>query len=424
MRILIVDDKDDQRYLLETILKTGDHDVTAVSNGQVALDRLGAGKFDLIISDILMPQMDGFQFCRLVKSNAAFRHIPFIFYTATYTDRSDSELAMSLGAARFILKPEEPERLLSAVKVVMEEYEKNGGEGGPTIPPPTDEAYYKLYNSRLVVKLEKKCTDLEEFVRMLKNTLEELQHEMDERIRLEDELRRAQKMECIGRLAGGVAHDFNNLLSVISGEVSLMKNAVPENSPLHGNINAVLHQVERGADMTRQLHGIAYREKRSTAPLDLNDTLAKTTETFLRTHKNIIGKMRRAPGKLTVMADPVDIERVLMNLFLNAAQAMPDGGVLTLGTEKVALSAGEVLTQNKVPGNYAKMTVTDTGIGMDVQTVTKVFEPFFTTKEPGQGAGLGLASVFDVVKKNEGFLTVESKPAQGATFTVFLPLSA
>ena len=230
-----------------------------------------------------------------------------------------------------------------------------------------------------------------------------------------------QRMEAIATLASGIAHDFNNLLGGIMACVSLMDLQLGEHFRFHEDLSEIKALVERGAELTRQLLGFAHRGKYVPAPLDLNAIVSDLSASFCRTRKDIRTVLACAGEGTFVSADKTQIQQLLVNLLLNARQAMPNGGTITLGTESVFLSKSDVSAHGVSPGRYIRLTVTDTGVGMSEDTCKRIFEPFFTTRQFGQGAGLGLASVFGIVKNHGGFITVQSQQGQGASFSVFLP---
>lgn len=240
---------------------------------------------------------------------------------------------------------------------------------------------------------------------------------------LEEQLRHAQKMEAVGRLASGVAHDFNNVLTVINGYAQAALERLPPADPLRRDLEEVLRAGERAAALTRQLLTFSRKAPASPVPLDLNAVLAGM-EKFLR---RLIGSdveivSRPAPNLGRVMADPGQIEQVIMNLALNARDAMPKGGTLMLETARVELGAEAAERHLDLsPGPHAVLSVSDTGVGMDRETLARIFEPFFTTKGPGEGTGLGLSIVWAIVREAGGGIWVYSEPGKGTTFKIYFP---
>lgn len=247
--------------------------------------------------------------------------------------------------------------------------------------------------------------------------------DITERRQLESDLRQAQKMDAIGRLAGGVAHDFNNLLLVISAYAELMLDSLAEENPLRRNIGEIITASRRAADLTRQLLAFGRKQVQSLQVLDLNTVIVEIKIMLPRLigeDIELIFLPEQNLGK--VKADPVQIEQIVMNLAANARDAMPSGGTLTIETATVEVDEAYVQRHAIVPlGNYVLLTVADSGQGIATKDLPHIFEPFYTTKEEGKGTGLGLATVYGIVKQNGGFIWVYSEPAQGTTFKIYLP---
>jgi len=541
MNILIVDDKEDNRYLMEALLGGNGYAVYSAENGADALAYLKSNQVDLIITDILMPVMDGFELCRQVRTSEALRHIPLIIYTATYTGPQDEAFAMKIGADRFILKPCEPDAFMAAVREVTATDRNRDTDMTPELQ---EEEVLKLYNKRLVRKLEQKMLQLEKETAVLIETQEELQesrekykaildniangyYEVDlagnvtffnracinilgyseaelmgmnnkvfmdkgnarkvyetfnrvfttgdsyraldwELIRkdgslcyvdtsislmrdndgkaigfhgvlmdiserkqaekkkkeLEDQLHQAQKMETVGRVAGGVAHDFNNLLSIILGYGEILLEKLDDDSPVHEMASQIYQAGIRARGLTRQLLAFSRKQILEMKVVNVNQVVTG----FEKLLRRLVGEdiqltlVQRA-DPLMVNADAAQLEQVLMNLAVNARDAMPDGGVLTIETRMVELDADDAEgLPGLSPGAYALTEVRDTGAGMDKDTLERIFEPFFTTKEMDKGTGLGLATCYGIVKQHQGNISVHSEPGEGAIFKIYLPL--
>ena len=247
--------------------------------------------------------------------------------------------------------------------------------------------------------------------------------DITEQRELEKKLSHAQKMESIGTLAGGIAHDFNNLLMGIQGYASLTLLDLDPSHPHYQRLKRIEEQVQSGADLTRQLLGFARGGRYEVKPADMNDIIKKTSSMFGRTKKEIIIHRKYEKDLWTVEVDQGQMEQVFMNLYVNAWQAMPGGGEIYLETENVFLEGEQAFPYTVKPGKYVKITFTDTGTGMDAKTKERIFDPFFTTKEMGRGTGLGLATVYGIIKGHKGVINVDSELGHGTTFSIYLPAS-
>ena len=249
--------------------------------------------------------------------------------------------------------------------------------------------------------------------------------DVTEQRHLEDQLRQSQKIEAVGQLAGGIAHDFNNLLTIIKGNVELILHQLPSGVPLKNDLEQVAHAASRAALLTRQLLAFSRKQVLTPAVLDLNEVVSEAERMLRRViGEDITFVTELAPVVSRVTADRGQIEQVLVNLVVNARDAMPAGGVLTVATADIDLSPAEATARGILPGAYVTIRVRDTGIGMDDATRSRIFEPFFTTKPVGRGTGLGLATVYGVVHQSGGFVSVDTAPRAGSTFTVYLPCTA
>ena len=244
-----------------------------------------------------------------------------------------------------------------------------------------------------------------------------------EREKLQAQLLQAQKMESVGRLAGGVAHDFNNMLQAITGnaEVALVK--IDPSHPLHDNLSEILKVALRSADLTRQLLAFARKQTISPKVLDLNETISGMLKMLQRlVGEDIDFSWKPALNLWSVKIDPSQIDQILVNLCVNARDAISGVGAVTIETQNVRLDQAYCKPHPEcIPGEYVRIAVSDTGMGIDKNMLNLIFEPFFTTKEIGKGTGLGLATIYGIVKQNDGFIYVYSEPGQGTTFRIYLP---
>ncbi len=368
LRVLFIEDSDDDTMLQVRLLSQGGY---VVSHERVetpaALSEALERKWDIIISDYSMPHFKGTDALKLVRQKG--QDVPFIFVSGTIGEDA-AVAALKVGAQDYLMKTN-LSRLIPAVQ------------------------------------------------RELREAVERREHR-----RLEQQVHLLQRFEAIGRLAGGVAHDFNNVIGAIMGWADLGVQAAIPGSDLQDKFLKIRSQADRASALTRQLLAFARRQVLQSCNTNLNE-LTKEAISLLR---NVIGErieihMELAEDLWIVWADPGQIEQVLMNLCLNSRDAMPNGGRLLIETKNAEIGQDyQSLHPYAVPGRYVLLRVFDTGAGMDAATLEHIFEPFFTTKEMGRGTGLGLATVYGIVKQHKGLIDVDSKPGQGTAFRVYLPL--
>ena len=265
--------------------------------------------------------------------------------------------------------------------------------------------------------------ELSELTRAFDGMRDTLERNETQRGKLEGQLRQAQKMEALGRMAGGVAHDFNNLLTVIRGHSDLLLDRLQPDEPLYRSCLQIRKTSDRAASLTRQMLAFSRMQVLQPKVLDLNELIADMGKLLRRlVREDIEFSLRLGDSLGRVKADPSQLEQVLLNLTVNASDAMPLGGKLTVETQNLLVDQRNAHLHSSVEhGDYVIINVSDTGHGMDSATKARIFEPFFTTKEPGKGTGLGLATVYGIVKQSGGFISVDSTPGDGARFKVYLP---
>ncbi|MBF0329380.1 MAG: response regulator [Nitrospirae bacterium] len=398
--ILVVDDTHESLKLLTDILRMEGYKVLSADSGSLALASVAVNAPELILLDIFMPDMDGFDVLQKLKEREESRDIPVIFLSAL-TEAEKRVEGLKLGAVDFITKPFQREELLVRVKNHLELYQMK--------------SRIKQHASVLFKANEQLQTEIADHKRA-----------EEEKQKLEEQLRQSQKMEAIGVLAGGVAHDFNNILMAIIGFGSMAQKRLKDDQVSHDYVKEMLAGANRAAELTRGL--LAFSRKQVIMPKtqNLNGIVFNIEKMLCR----IIGEdieFRAVLGSrdIIVNVDAAQIDQVLMNLVTNARDAMPDGGELIIetGIEDIDESYAVAHLFEK-PGKYAVLTVSDTGRGMDLKTRENIFEPFFTTKGIGRGTGLGLAMVYGIIKQHEGNITVDSEPGKGTTFRIYLPLMA
>ena len=253
--------------------------------------------------------------------------------------------------------------------------------------------------------------------------LAELDQSLHDLSKAQSQIIQTEKLRAIGEMASGIAHNFNNLLMGIQGNVSLVLMDMDSTHQHYDRLKTIEKQVQGGAKLTSHLLGYARKGKYDVKPIDLNQLLKETSDAFSMTKKNVTIHRELAKDLFAVEADPGQMEQMLLTLYVNSADAMLAGGELTLKTANVTDKDMKHKLYRPKPGNYVLLTVTDTGIGMDKETMDRIFDPFFTTKEMGRGTGLGLASAYGIIKGHGGYIDVESRKEQGATFSIYLPSS-
>jgi two-component system cell cycle sensor histidine kinase/response regulator CckA len=523
MNVLIVDDNPTNRKLLRVTLAAEGYNTFEAGDGLEALSLLETEPIDAVVSDVLMPNMDGYTLCAEVRRCERCATLPFIFYTSTYMDIADETLAMGFGADRFMRKPAPAGEVSEMIKLLVARRDCSSSRTAPI----KELDVMKQYSQTLIRKLEKRNDQLsaqtaalyasEARLRTIFETgadcvqvvgrdgklieinpaglqmfeadsLEQLancpmaQFVLDEHLtaytscvkavwggekssaefeivglrgarrwldmhaaplrdsageitallgivrdntarkELEAKFIQAQKMECVGQLAGGVAHDFNNLLGIIMGYSEFAMAEISPGSNLHECVLTIIQTAERAAALTRQL--LIFSRKQTVEPkvLDLSSMIAGIDPMLRRLiGENVTLASEPEPNLNLVEADPGQIEQVLMNLTVNARDAMPNGGTITIATANATVAEDGISGEQIPPGDYVVFSVADNGQGMSEEVKAKIFEAFFTTKPAGKGTGLGLATCQSIVSRWRGHITVESELGVGTKFSVYLP---
>jgi signal transduction histidine kinase/response regulator RpfG family c-di-GMP phosphodiesterase len=540
IKILAIDDNKDNLISLKALIFDAFPEAVTLTamNGKIGLDLAAAEDPDVILLDVIMPGMDGFEVCDELKADEKLSDIPVVFITALKGDKESRIRGLECGAEAFLAKPIDESELTAQIRAMVKIKTANMAKRDENIrlamlveeqtiklkneiesrkkteedlantkimletafeqsPVPMvlvsmPDAVLRIVNTagRLILGVmdepspvglrltdfkpsyqdyddEGNLTPLDKSPLALALqghktlnqerrivTKEEITHwalvsgnpiydtngnliaaflifpdvtnrkiAEEERTKLEAQLQQAQKMESVGRLAGGVAHDFNNMLSVIIGHASLAIMESDSHNPILANLEEIRKAAERSGDLTKQL--LAFARKQTVAPqvLDLNETVSG----MLKMLQRLIGEnlhlvWEPSPNLWQVKMDPSQIDQILANLCVNAHDSITDVGKITIETDNSVID--EEYRANHagfVIGEYVRLAVSDDGCGMDKVTLAQIFEPFFTTKGVGKGTGLGLATVYGIVKQNNGFINVYSEPGLGTTFTIYLP---
>ncbi len=402
--ILIVDDEAENIEYLKGLLDQFGFNLVAASRGEDALRILEDSFPDIILLDVLMPKMDGFEVCRRIKENIKTRDIPVLFMTAL-TDPVNKVTGLEIGGADYITKPFQKEEVLTRLKT-----------------------HFVMRQLQLQLQQTRQALDDEVSFRTLELTKsnEQLKKELIEQKRMEKILKQAQKMEAVSTLSRGIAHDFNNILSIIIGYCDL---AAMENISKTTSLGISLEKIHTAAFRAKDLvqHLLTFcRETDQDKTLIRISPVLNSVISFLKPdfHSSIELKMDLKEETGTILADTAKIQQLFLNLCQNAVQAMSaTGGKLTVSLNPVFLDSEQASNYpNMASGHYARILVQDTGPGMDPEILERVFDPYFTTKEPGEGTGLGLAVAFGIAVSHGGTILVESRPGEGSSFEVLLPL--
>ena len=427
-RILVVDDHPDGRDFLATLLGYRGHTIELASDGEEALQVIARSPPDLVVSDILMPRIDGYELVRRMRGDPLVAATPVVFYTAGYGDEPARALAASAGVVQFLQKPADPRIILGIIDAAL----GNQAHAGPAPqPPPTyEQQHLELLTSSLSRRVDElqlevaERTRAEAAVTALNAALEQsnlkLQAEITERERVQDQLLQVLKLESLGELTGGIVHDFNNLLTVVMGNLELIVRRNTD-AKLIRLLDGAQEAAKRGARLTEQLLTFARKQRLTPMPLDLTAVLSDINQLLASTvgPSVAIQIVSDAKGWLA-LADRNQIEMVFLNLAANARDAMDGQGELVIRVAHEQVDASENLG-DFAAGDYVSVTMTDNGSGMTPEVLARAIEPFYTTKDIGKGTGLGLSMVHGVSKQSGGALVIESERGRGTTVKIYLP---
>jgi signal transduction histidine kinase len=431
INILLVDDRAENLLALAALLEPLGYDLVNAGSGQEALRYVLQEDFAVILLDVEMPGMDGFETAELIRGRERSQHIPIIFLTAVNTSDRHIFRGYLAGAVDYLLKPIVPEILLSKVAVFVDLHQKTNQvqRQATALAASVEMLEFQVEERQRTEEALRQARDelearVAERTANLAAANEALRAEIAERQRLEAQLIQAQKMESIGRLAGGVAHDFNNLLTAVKGYAELALDALDDRDQVHHDLHEIRKATERATALTSQLLAFARKQIIDPRVIDLGE-LIRDIESLLR---RLIGedieleiRVGRMPER--IKADPGQIEQLLVNLVVNARDAMPEGGKLTIETAGAMLDAtgAPIRTSRASDPALVMLSVSDTGTGIAPEAREHLFEPFFTTKEPGKGTGLGLATCYGIITQHNGQISYTSEVGHGTTFNIFLP---
>lgn len=403
-KILIIDDKPDNLCALRATLEEWIPDavILTVLSGMEGIERAERDLPDAVLTDVLMPGMDGYEVCSRLKASYRTRHIPILLLTASITDVKQRVRGMGVGAVAFVTKPVDGAELAAQIGVALRI--KTAADALRRNEKHLRDLVEE--KNRELVRTELECRGVEEALR-------------------ETEARfvQAQKMESIGRLTGGVVHDLNNTLTIVGGYADIILADPDPGEAIHEGAREIRRASRRAESLIRQLLDFSREHVPSRGEININEHIAGIAEMLQKMlGEDVLLQSRLQPGIGLIAVDPNQLTQLLMNLAVNARDAMPDGGRLTIetGNSRVDSARAEEHKEMK-PGDYVTLSVTDVGSGMDARTRKRIFEPFFTTKGPGIGTGLGLSNVQETVERSGGYISVHSEIDRGTTFRICFP---
>jgi len=404
VNILLVDDSEAKLLSHEVVLAEIGETLFKASSAREAFECLLKHEIALILIDVCMPDLDGFELAAMIREHPRFQRTALIFVSAVMNAYPDQLRGYQLGAVDYVPVPVVPEVLRAKVKVFVELYRKT--------------RQLERFNAELEQRVSERTAALQSFNEELELRIEQRTRERETALA---QLFEAQKMDTIGRLTGGVAHDFNNLLMAVLGSLSLLEKRLPEDAQCRRLLQNAVQGAQRGAALTQRLLAFSRRQELKPESVNLHDLVCGMGELLKRALGIEVALVCQFPQSLSpVLVDSNQLELALLNLALNARDAMPSGGTLTIraADELVDQQPGESPLK---PGEYVRVGISDSGVGMDEATLAKATDPFFTTKGPGKGTGLGLSMVHGLAAQSGGQLRIESTPNVGTTVELWLP---
>jgi signal transduction histidine kinase len=402
--ILLVDDQPAKLLSYEAILAPLGENLIKAGSANEALEHLLKREVAVVLIDVCMPDLDGFQLAAMIREHPRFQKTAIIFVSAIQVTDLDLLRGYELGAVDYVPVPVVPELLRAKVKVFAELYRKTRELEG--------------LNAELESRVAERTAELARANAELERRVEERTREREAALAQVHEM---QKLESLGQLTGGVAHDFNNLLMAVLGNLELIRKYLPADSRILRLVDGAIQGAERGAVLTKRMLAFARRQELRPEAVDI----ARLVDSMIEMLSRSLGPMIRVttefdPDLAPARVDPNQLELALLNLAVNARDAMPAGGHLAIAARREP--AGSAGMPDLAPGNYVCIAVRDTGSGMDEATLKRATEPFFTTKGRGRGTGLGLSMVHGLVAQSGGAMRIESRPNRGTTVTLWLPV--
>ncbi|MGE5269933.1 MAG: response regulator [Thiohalocapsa sp.] len=405
VNILLVDDQPGKLLGYEAILSELGENLIKAGSANEALAQLLKFDFAVVLIDVCMPDLDGFELAAMIRDHPRFQKTAIIFVSAIQVTDLDLLRGYAAGAVDYVPVPVVPDLLRAKVRVFAELYRKT--------------QQLQALNAELERRVEERTAELEHANARLERRVEERTREREAALA---QLHEMQKLESLGQLTGGVAHDFNNLLMAILGNLEILRKHIPDDPKLQRLIDGALQGAERGATLTHRLLAFARRQELKPRNVDVPDLVESILEMLRRSlgpNINIVTEFET--GIPAIRVDPNQLELALLNLALNARDAMPMGGRLTISARHERIADGQI--SGLPAGDYVCITERDTGHGMDEVTLKRAAEPFYTTKGAGRGTGLGLSMVDGLVAQSGGTMRIASRPAQGTTVELWLPVS-
>jgi signal transduction histidine kinase len=405
VNILLVDDQQAKLLSYEVILAGIGETLIKATSACEAFECLLKNEIGLILIDVCMPDLDGFELAALIREHPRFQRTGIIFVSAVMKTHLDQLRGYELGAFDYVPVPVIPELLRAKVKVFVDLYRKT--------------RQLERFNAELEQRVLERSTALHRLNERLEQRIEERTHEREKALA---QLFEAQKMDTIGELTGQVAHDFNNLLMAVLGSIALLEKRLPDDPQSRRLLRIAVQGGQRGASLAKRLLAFSRRQELKPEPVDIGELVADMKELLTRALGVGVELECVFPGTLPpVLVDANQLELALLNVALNARDAMPAGGRLVISAEEV--ECAHAADSPLPPGNYVRIKIIDTGVGMDEPTRTRATEPFFTTKAPGMATGLGLSVVHGIAAQSGGLLRIDSAPNIGTTVELWLPRS-